>query len=47
MYQSSLQDWSGGSWVMYQELLQELRRIGDKHGADKTQTISIANVATR
>jgi aryl-alcohol dehydrogenase-like predicted oxidoreductase len=42
MYESSLQMWSGGDWGLYQELLQQLRKIGDKHGG-----VSIANVATR
>jgi aryl-alcohol dehydrogenase-like predicted oxidoreductase len=40
MYQSSLQQWSGGDWALFQELLKGLRKIGDKHDG-----VSIANVA--
>lgn len=48
MYYSSLDQWSGGDWGLFQQLLQSLDDIAKKHSAvfesDGRGAISVANV---
>eukprot|EP00928_Gymnodinium_smaydae_P033428 TRINITY_DN23951_c0_g2_i1.p1 TRINITY_DN23951_c0_g2~~TRINITY_DN23951_c0_g2_i1.p1 ORF type:complete len:291 (+),score=46.97 TRINITY_DN23951_c0_g2_i1:239-1111(+) len=41
MYFSSLQAWSGGSWSLFQELLQTLRAIADGQGTNIAHVASV------